>query len=133
MIAASRPGTLIPASMLALAILAFAIPIFAYRDVPGDVPPVTIRQLKVEARHMTKLPIVFQQVTAATAIGTPPANSAEGTVVWRTLFGIPVAEIHITRTKAVTRDGGMGAALFVPMAFLAMEASLAWLLLRRSI
>ncbi|MFN8514571.1 MAG: hypothetical protein U0232_05415 [Thermomicrobiales bacterium] len=121
---------LIFAAMVALAVLAFAIPLLVYRDVPQDVPARTILMLKTEAQHMTKLPIMFQQVTSATTIGTPPATSAEGVVVWRTLFGIRLGEVHIASGKTWREGDGLGGALFVWLVFLSAEVTLAWLLVR---
>jgi hypothetical protein len=130
MFAENPHARLIGATMLALAVLAFGIPLVAFRDVPQDVPARTLLMLKVEARHMTKVPLMFQQVTVARTIGTPPNTDAEGIVVWRTLFGIRAGEIHIERRRVV-RYGEVGNVLFVPLAFIAAEVALAWLLLRR--
>lgn len=82
-------ATLIIALMATWAFAAFAIPTYVFRDRAGAVPPVVFAQLRNEAARAYTIPTGSMQVTDARASGPYPYH-VEGTVVYRSLFGLPV-------------------------------------------
>lgn len=98
---------LILLTMLGVGFAAFGLPQLLYRDYAptalqggcvywGSQPctVAAIRRLKTQAARGYKLRPEFSQVTDLYLLGDTP-NDVQGTVVWRTLFGIPVAERRI--------------------------------------
>lgn len=80
---------LLTVAMAILAVVA-VVPPFLFRDRGTDLPPIVLRQLKVEASHGFTIPPGVMQVIDIRAHGEYPYQ-VEGTVVYRSLFGVPVA------------------------------------------
>ena len=76
-------------AMVSLAILA-VVPPFLFRDRGADLPPIVLQQLRAEAARGYPLPPGVSQVIDIQADGAYPYR-VEGTVVYRSLFGLRVA------------------------------------------
>ncbi len=96
-------AALILVAMLGVGFAAFGLPRLLYPDyAPAVLPggcaqscvPRAIRHLKAQAAAGYKIRPEFSQVTSAYVLGDTPYH-VQGTVVWRTLFGLPVAEAHV--------------------------------------
>lgn len=80
---------LLTVAMATLAVVA-VVPPFLFRDQGADLPPIALRQLKAEASHGFTIPLGVMQVVDVSAHGEYPYQ-VEGSVVYRSLFGVPVA------------------------------------------
>ncbi len=76
-------------AMVGLALVAL-VPPFLFRDQDTGVPPIALRQLRAEASRGYAIPPGRMQVVHAEAHGTYPYQ-VEGTVIYRSLFGLRVA------------------------------------------
>ncbi len=85
----TRKAMLLIAAMVGLALVAF-VPPFLFRDQATGVPSIALCQLKVEASHGYTIPPGRMQVIHAEAQGPYPYQ-VEGTVIYRSLFGLHVA------------------------------------------
>lgn len=108
--------------MIGVAIAAFGIPVFWFDDQasPG-VSDEALPRLKTQETVGYKIHPLFYQVRQAHMTGPTP-DHVEGSVVWRTLFGVSVGhryDINVERWIAVWG------------AFLSIELGLGFLVLRR--
>lgn len=107
MIGARLPLWLAPVLMLALGGAALWAPRQVFRDAPTELRPgaceywgtrpcatEAARRLKGQARARFDFPIGWAQVVEARLAGPTP-DHAEGTVIFRAPFGVPVAEIRL--------------------------------------
>ncbi len=69
-----------------------------YRRPCSQLPREALRRLKTQAAAPLKVRPGFRQVTAARMTGETP-DDIEGTVVWRTVFGLPVGETRISGAR----------------------------------
>lgn len=93
-----REGFLV-AAMVALAIGAL-IPPFLYQDEGATLPPIALMQLKAEASRGYPVPPGVMQVLDVRARGEYPYQ-AEGTIVYRSLFGLTVASARSYNSATV--------------------------------
>jgi len=78
--------------MVALSIAAFGFPVFWFDDrADPDVSQEALHRLKTQATIGYEIQPLFYQVTDAHMTGPTP-DHVEGTVVWRTLFGVPIGQ-----------------------------------------
>lgn len=106
--------------MAALAIAAFGVPILLFEDrADPEVSQEAVRRLKTQATIGYEIRPLFHQVTDAHMTGPTP-DHVEGTVVWRTLFGVPVGQrydLNVVRwigvwTVFLATELGLGAYMF---------------------
>lgn len=127
MLTASRKALLLLIAMAGLAICAL-IPPLLYRDQDADVPPIALAQLKAEATRGYTIPPGVMQVIDIRASGEYPYQ-VEGTVIYRSLFGPPVASVRYYNSQTVYDFARMK--LFgIWAGFLLVEGALGLLLFR---
>ena len=80
---------LLIAIMMGFAVGALVPPLL-FRDQGTGLPPIVLQQLKAEASRGFAIPPGIMQVVDVRAQGEYPYR-VEGTVVYRSLFGVPVA------------------------------------------
>ncbi len=86
-------------AMAGLAIGAL-VPPFLFRDRGTDLPPIVLQQLKTEASCGYTLPPGIMQVIDVRAHGEYPYR-VEGTVIYRSLFGLSVASARYYNSATV--------------------------------
>ena len=124
----ARKTLLLIAAMTVLAIAA-VLPPFLFRDRGTDLPPIVLRQLKVEASHGYTIPPGVMQVLDARAYGEYPYR-VEGTVVYRALFGLRVASARSYNSATIYEFDGVKFGGIV-VGFILAEGLLGFLLLKR--
>lgn len=85
----AHKASLLIVAMVGLAIIAL-VPPFLSPDAGTDLPPIVLQQLRAEASRGYPLPPGVSQVIDIQAAGAYPYR-VEGTVVYRSLFGLRVA------------------------------------------
>ena len=84
--------------MVTFAIAAFGIPVLWFQDrAEPNVSGEALHRLKTQTTADYELRPLFYQVTDAHMTGPTP-DHVQGTVVWRTLFGIPVGQRYDLNT-----------------------------------
>jgi hypothetical protein len=127
--AGGRTALATAAAMAVLATAAFGTAPLAHRDRVAGVPDEALRRLKVRAASTLKLPPLFSQVVDARMTGDS-ADHVEGTVVWRTVFGLRAGEIRVYGQHLTPRYEHR-TTLAAWAAFLLTEAGLGVLLVRQ--
>lgn len=81
--------------IIAMAGLAFGALVrpFLFRDQGTELPPIVLLQLKAEASRAFTIPPGVMHVTDVHMYGEYPYR-VDGTVVYRSLFGLPVASVR---------------------------------------
>jgi hypothetical protein len=87
-------AAVLAAAALTLAVVAFAVPLTLFPDDRGDVSSEHVLRLKTQASMWTDIPAVRLQAIEARSIGPSPDHVA-GTVVFRTLFGVPWGRVEV--------------------------------------
>jgi hypothetical protein len=129
-IAASTPvavGTL--ALMLLLALAAFVAPHALFDDqVPEDVSDLSHQMLRNSLSHGNAIePLLVPQITEARMFDSTP-DAIEGTVVWRSLFGVQIGQSTQSGWETTTWMD-LSRVVLLWTAFVAIEVALGGLLL----
>lgn len=122
---AKTKALLLIAAMAGLGIGALAPPLL-YRDQGADLPVIAIQQLKAEADRGYTIPPGVRQVIDGRAYGEYPYR-VEGTVIYRSLFGLPVASARTYNSATAYELAGMKL-LGVWVGFILAEGALGLLL-----
>lgn len=125
------PGkiVLLLTAMLGLAIAAFVPPLVSPRQT-GEAPPIAIRQLEAEASRGYLIPPGVMHITDIRARGDYPYQ-VEGTVVYRSLFGVEVASARYYNS-ATAYASNRFKQIAIAAAFLLLEGGLAFALVKVS-
>lgn len=108
--------------MAILALHAFAVPPVLYPDRVTGVPDMALKQLRNEGARGYTVPPGFMQVVEAQSSGPYPYR-AEGTLVYRSLFGVAVGSMR-SYDRGTRYELASGKVLGLWLAFLALEAGL---------
>lgn len=114
-------------AMLGLAIAAFIPPLVSPRRA-DEVPPIAIQQLEAEASRGSVIPPGVMQITDIRARGDYPYQ-VEGTVVYRSLFGVVVASARYYNSATVYEFAAIKL-IAIAAVFLLLEGGLAFSLLK---
>lgn len=72
-----------------LLVVAVAWPLVAFDDNAEALSDRQVQRLKGEAHHWSSIPPLKLQISAVDSIPTQRDGLADGTITWRTVFGIP--------------------------------------------
>ncbi|MBI4497337.1 MAG: hypothetical protein HY689_05505 [Chloroflexi bacterium] len=122
----ARRALLVLVAMLSLGVAACGAPPLVYPDQAPGVPREALRRLKTQAGQPFKLRrLAYLQVTDAEMTGDTP-DHVKGTVVFRTLFGIPFGVSSVS-----SRDLNWSIPAVTWAVFLLAETVLGIVVLRR--
>ncbi len=123
----ARKSWLLMVAMAGLALGAL-VPPFLFRDQGTELPPTVLLQLKAEASHAFTIPPGVMHVTDIHMYGEHPYR-VEGTVIYRSLFGLPVASVRAYNSLKYYEN--VGARWFALIGgFILVEGLLGFLLFR---
>lgn len=115
-------------SMVGIAVIAGALPCL-FRDRGTELPAIVLQQLRAEASHGYTIPPGVMQITEVRAYGDYPYR-AEGTVVYRSLFGVPVASAR-SYNNATAYDFARSRLAGLVGVFVLLEGILGFVLVRQ--